>query len=79
MVSNITNRIIPIVTEWQNRPLENTYSIVFMDAIHYKVREDKQVVVKGAYVVLGVNMGGKKEVLGSKLKILFAEILNQGV
>ena len=64
MVSNITNRIIPIVTEWQNRPLENTYSFVFMDAIHYKVREDKQIIVKAAYVVLGVNMDGEKEVLG---------------
>lgn len=64
MVSNITNRIIPLVTEWQNRPLEKTYSFIFMDAIHYKVREDKQVVVKAAYVVLGVNMDGEKEVLG---------------
>jgi Transposase and inactivated derivatives len=64
MVSNITNRIIPVVTEWQNRPLEKTYSFVFMDAIHYKVREDKQIVVKAAYVVLGVNMDGEKDVLG---------------
>lgn len=64
MVSNITNRILPIVSEWQNRPLEKTYSFVFMDAIHYKVREDKQVVIKAAYVVLGVNMDGEKEVLG---------------
>ncbi len=64
MVSNITSRIIPLVTEWQNRPLENTYSFIFMDAIHYKVREEKQVVVKAAYVVLGVNMDGMKEVLG---------------
>lgn len=64
MVSNITNRIIPIVTEWQNRPLEKTYSFVFMDGIHYKVRDDKQIVIKAAYVVLGVNMDGEKEVLG---------------
>ena len=63
-VSNITSRIIPLVSEWQNRPLEKTYSFVFMDAIHYKVREDKQIVVKAAYVVLGVNMDGEKEVLG---------------
>lgn len=63
-VSNITNRIMPIVTEWQNRPLEKTYSFVFMDAIHYKVRDDKHVVIKAAYVVLGVNMDGEKEVLG---------------
>lgn len=64
MVSNITNRIIPVVTEWQNRPLEKTYSFVFMDAIHYKVRDDKHIVIKAAYVVLGVNMDGEKEVLG---------------
>lgn len=63
-VSNITNRILPLVSEWQNRPLESTYSFVFMDAIHYKVREDKQVVVKAAYVVIGVDLDGRKEVLG---------------
>lgn len=63
-VSNITNRILPLVNEWQNRPLEKTYSFIFMDAIHYKVREDKQIVVKTAYVVIGVNLDGYKEVLG---------------
>lgn len=63
-VSNITNRILPLVSEWQNRPLEKTYSFIFMDAIHYKVREDKQIVVKAAYVVIGVNLDGEKEVLG---------------
>lgn len=63
-VSNITNRVLPLVNEWQNRALEKTYSFVFMDAIHYKVREEKQVVVKAAYVVIGVNLDGYKEVLG---------------
>ena len=63
-VSNITNRILPLVSEWQNRPLEKTYSFIFMDAIHYKVREDKQIIVKAAYVVIGVNMDGEKEILG---------------
>ena len=63
-VSNITNRILPLVSEWQNRPLEKTYSFIFMDAIHYKVREDKQIIVKAAYVVIRVNMDGEKEVLG---------------
>lgn len=63
-VSNITNRILPLVSEWQNRPLEDTYSFVFMDAIHYKVREDKRIVVKAAYVVIGVDLDGKKDVLG---------------
>lgn len=63
-VSNITNRILPLVSEWQNRPLEKTYSFIFMDAIHYKVREDKRVIVKAAYVVIGVDLDGNKEVLG---------------
>ncbi|GAB6169090.1 IS256 family transposase [Clostridium carnis] len=63
-VSNITNRILPLVSEWQNRPLEKTYSFIFMDAIHYKVRDDKRVVVKAAYVVIGVDLDGNKEVLG---------------
>lgn len=64
MVSNITNRVMPLVTEWQNRPLDIIYPFVFMDAIHYKVRDEKQVVVKAAYVVVGVNINGEKEVLG---------------
>jgi len=63
-VSNVTNRIMPLVSEWQTRPLESTYSFIFMDAIHYKVRDEKHVVNKAAYVALGVNMGGEKEVLG---------------
>ena len=63
-VSNVTNRIMPLVSEWQTRPLEATYSFIFMDAIHYKVREDKHVINKAAYVALGVNMDGEKEVLG---------------
>lgn len=63
-VSNFTNRILPLVAEWQSRALEKTYSFVFIDEIHYKVREDKQVVVKDAYVVIGVNLDVKKEVLG---------------
>lgn len=63
-VSNITNRILPLVSDWQNRPLEKSYSFVFMGEIHYNVREDKQVIVKAAYVVIGVNLDGKKEVLG---------------
>lgn len=50
--------------EWQNRPLESVYPFVFLDAIHYKVREDKQIVNKAAYVAIGVNTDGCKEVLG---------------
>lgn len=64
MVSKITDKIIPEIKEWQNRPLESIYPFIFMDAIHYKVREDGQIKSKAAYVVLGVNLEGIKEIIG---------------
>jgi transposase-like protein len=64
LVSKISERIVPQIVEWQSRPLEETYPFVFMDAIHYKVREDGRIVTKAAYVVLGINMEGYKEILG---------------
>lgn len=64
MVSKITDGIIPQIREWQNRPLEKVYPFVFMDAIHYKVRDDGQIKNKAAYVVLGVNLDGFKDILG---------------
>lgn len=64
MVSKITDRVLPMISEWQNRPLESTYAFIFLDAIHYKVREEKQIVNKAAYVAIGVNMDGEKDVLG---------------
>jgi len=64
LVSKISEKIMPEVTAWQNRPLENVYPFVFMDAIHYKVREDHQIVTKAAYVVLGITMDGCKDILG---------------
>jgi len=64
MVSKITDNIIPQIKEWQSRPLEPIYTFVFMDAIHYKVREDGQIKSKAAYVVLGVNKDGFKDVIG---------------
>lgn len=64
MVSKITDKILPMVQEWQSRPLEAVYPFVFMDAIHYKVRDDKQIINKAAYVVMGVNTDGCKDVLG---------------
>lgn len=53
-----------MVLEWQNRPLEAVYPFIFLDAIHYKICEDKQIVNKAAYVVMGVNTDGYKDVLG---------------
>lgn len=64
MVSNITDKIIPEIKEWQDRPLDNVYPIVFIDAVHFSVREENRVVKKAAYIVLGINKGGYKEILG---------------
>ena len=64
LVSKISEKIMPEVNEWQNRPLESVYPFVFMDAIHYKVKENHQYITKAAYVVLGINMEGSKDILG---------------
>lgn len=64
MVSNITDQILPEIREWQNRPLESVYPIVFIDAVHFSVRQDNQVVKKAAYIVLGVDAEGTKDILG---------------
>lgn len=64
LISNITDKVIPMVKEWQNRPLESVYPIIFMDAVHFKVRKDNAIVSKAAYAVIGVNVGKKKDVLG---------------
>ena len=64
MVSNITDQIIPEIKEWQDRPLDSVYPIVFIDAVHFSVREENRVVKKAAYIVLGINKEGYKEILG---------------
>jgi len=64
MVSNITDQIIPEIKEWQERPLDEVYPFVFIDAVHFSVREDNRVVKKAAYIVLGINSEGFKEILG---------------
>ena len=63
-VSNVTNKILPDIMEWQNRPLSALYPIVFIDAVHFSVRDDKIIRKLAAYVVLGVNQDGYKQVLG---------------
>ena len=60
----MTDRILPIAKEWQNRPLERKYAIVFMDAVHFHVREDNRTVKKAVYVAIGGKLNGKREVLG---------------
>lgn len=64
LISNITNKIMPTIKEWQNRPLMKTYAMVFLDAIHYKVKQDGMIVNKAAYMVIGIDMDGQKDVLG---------------
>ena len=63
-VSRITDKILPVVKEWQQRPLESIYAVVFLDAIHYHVRSEGQIVKKAVYVAIGINLDGKKDVLG---------------
>ena len=63
-LSAITDRVMPEVYQWQNRPLEALYPIVWLDAIHYKVRNEGRIVHKAVYHVLGVNRDGIKEILG---------------
>lgn len=63
MVSKITDKIIPEIKEWQTRPLNSIYTFVFMDCIHYKVREDGRILNRAAYVVLGVTLDGYKDIL----------------
>lgn len=63
-VSKITDKILPIIQEWQNRTLESVYAMVMLDAIHYKVREDGMVVKKAVYIAIGTDLEGKKDVLG---------------
>ncbi len=63
-LSAITDKVIPLVKEWQQRPLEDLYCIVWLDAMFYKVKEDGRTQTRCVYNVLGVNKDGKKEVLG---------------
>ena len=63
-VSRITDKILPIAREWQQRPLEAIYAVVFMDAIHYHVRSEGRIIKKAVYIAIGINLDGRKDVLG---------------
>ena len=63
-ISRITDKILPIVKEWQERPLEEIYAVVFMDAIHYHVRHEGRIVKRAVYIAIGIDMDGHKDVLG---------------
>lgn len=64
LISKITDKVMEGVQEWQARPLEDIYPVVFLDAIHYKIRQDSKVVSKAAYTCLGITCEGKLDVLG---------------
>lgn len=63
MVSKITDKILPEIKEWQSRPLNAMYPFIFMDAIHYKVKDDGRIINRAAYIVLGVTLDGTKDIL----------------
>ncbi|CAG7653218.1 IS256 family transposase ISDku1 [Paenibacillus solanacearum] len=64
LISNVTNKIVPLIKEWQNRPPQGAYAVVFLDAIHFKVKQDGAIVNKAAYMVIGIDLDGNKDVLG---------------
>jgi putative transposase len=64
LISNVTNKLLPLIQEWQARPLQEVYAVVFLDAIHFKVKQDGHIVNKAAYMVIGIDLEGKKDVLG---------------
>ena len=63
-ISRITDKILPIAKEWQQRPLEAVYAVAFLDAIHYHVRSEGRIVKRAVYIALGIDMDGKKDVIG---------------
>jgi len=63
-VSRVTDKILPVVKEWQSRPLESIYAVVFMDGIFFHVRQEGQIVKKAVYIAIGVQMDGIRDVLG---------------
>lgn len=63
-ISRITDKVLPLVKDWQSRPLESLYAVVFMDAIHFHVRSEGRIIKKAVYIAIGINMEGYRDVLG---------------
>ena len=63
-VSRITDKILPLAREWQQRPLEPIYAVVYLDAIHYHVRSEGQIIKKAVYIAIAIDLDGHKDVLG---------------
>jgi len=64
MVSMITDKVMPLVEEWQSRPLDSLYPVVYLDALYFKVRDSGRIINRAAYTALGINLDGKKDILG---------------
>lgn len=88
LISKVTNAVIEQVVEWQSRPLDEIYPIVYLDCIVVKVRQDKRVINKSIYLALGINLDGQKELLGMWLSenegakfwlSVLTELQNRGV
>jgi transposase-like protein len=88
LISKVTDSVLEQVVEWQSRPLDGVYPIVYLDCIVVKIRQDKQVINKAVYLALGVNMEGQKELLGMWLSetegakfwlAVLTELQNRGV
>ena len=63
-ISAVTDKLVPLITEWRSRPLESVYPIIFLDAMFFKSREEGKVIQKAIYNILGINQQGHKEILG---------------
>ncbi|WP_181995776.1 IS256 family transposase [Clostridium sp. AM58-1XD] len=63
-ISRIMDKILPIVKEWREIPLEDIYAVIFTDAIHYHVRQEGRIVKRAVYIAIGIDMNGRKDVLG---------------
>lgn len=61
-ISQITDKLLPVITDWRNRPLNAVYPIVFLDAMHFKIREEGKVVSKAIYSILGITPDGCKDI-----------------
>lgn len=66
-ISNVIDKILQDINDWQKRPLDSVYPIVFIDAVHFSVREDHVINKHAAYVMLGINADGKKEVISLQI------------
>jgi len=64
MISKITDKVMTSAAEWQNRMLDSIYPIVYLDAVHFKVRDEHRIVTKAAYICMGIDMEGYKDILG---------------